>query len=115
MAGSAADDLSHLVAELLDNAAGFSPAGSGVRLSAKLLESGAALVSVEDEGRGVPEPQLAELNNPAGRTAGRDRGRGAAGEQWLGPGNVRGRPVCRPGTGSGWSCAAGKRAAPWPR
>ncbi len=62
IAGSAADDLSHLVAELLDNAAGFSPAGSGVRLSAKLLEGGAALVSVEDEGRGVPEPQLAELN-----------------------------------------------------
>ncbi|MEW2221241.1 nitrate- and nitrite sensing domain-containing protein [Streptomyces sp. NPDC006990] len=62
IAGSAADDLSHLIAELLDNAAGFSPAGSGVRLSARLLEGGAALVSVEDEGRGVPEPQLAELN-----------------------------------------------------
>ncbi|WP_431981965.1 nitrate- and nitrite sensing domain-containing protein [Streptomyces qinglanensis] len=62
VAGSAADDLSHLVAELLDNAAGFSPAGSRVRLSARLLEGGAALVSVEDEGRGVPGPQLAGLN-----------------------------------------------------
>ncbi|WP_162637673.1 nitrate- and nitrite sensing domain-containing protein [Streptomyces qinglanensis] len=74
VAGSAADDLSHLVAELLDNAAGFSPAGSGVRLSARLLEGGAALVSVEDEGQGVPEPQLAELNTrlaepPAGTEA----------------------------------------------
>lgn len=60
--GSAADDLSHLVAELLDNAAGFSPDGSGVRLGARLLEGGAALVSVEDEGQGMPGPQLAELN-----------------------------------------------------
>ncbi|MGP3986594.1 sensor histidine kinase [Streptomyces sp. 3N207] len=61
--GSAADDLSHLVAELLDNAAAFSPAETGVRLSARMLESGEALVSVEDDGEGMPGPQLAELNS----------------------------------------------------
>ncbi|MGP3972759.1 sensor histidine kinase [Streptomyces sp. 8N114] len=64
--GSAADDLSHLVAELLDNAAAFSPAETGVRLSARLLESGEALVSVEDDGEGMPGPQLAELNSRLG-------------------------------------------------
>ncbi|MGI5348856.1 sensor histidine kinase [Streptomyces sp. CA-250714] len=61
--GFAADDLSHLVAELLDNAAAFSPAESGVRLSARMLESGEAVVSVEDEGEGMPGPRLAELNS----------------------------------------------------
>ncbi|MBO8194856.1 nitrate- and nitrite sensing domain-containing protein [Streptomyces oryzae] len=60
--GSAADDLSHLVAELLDNAAAFSPAETAVRLSARMLASGEALVSVEDEGEGVPGPRLAALN-----------------------------------------------------
>ncbi|MET9858520.1 nitrate- and nitrite sensing domain-containing protein [Streptomyces smyrnaeus] len=63
VSGSAADDLSHLIAELLDNAAAFSPAESGVRLSARILESGEAQVSVEDEGEGMPESLLAELND----------------------------------------------------
>ncbi|MBQ0865105.1 nitrate- and nitrite sensing domain-containing protein [Streptomyces sp. RK75] len=63
VSGPAADDLSHLIAELLDNAAAFSPVESGVRLSARVLESGEAQVSVEDEGEGMPESLLAELND----------------------------------------------------
>ncbi|MFE0765812.1 nitrate- and nitrite sensing domain-containing protein [Streptomyces smyrnaeus] len=63
VSGSAADDLSHLIAELLDNAAAFSPVESGVRLSARVLESGEAQVSVEDEGEGMSESLLAELND----------------------------------------------------
>ncbi|MEU5838434.1 nitrate- and nitrite sensing domain-containing protein [Streptomyces diacarni] len=60
--GVAADDLSHLIAELLDNAAAFSPAGSEVRLTALTTEGGDALVSVEDEGAGMEESVLAQVN-----------------------------------------------------
>ncbi|UNS98955.1 nitrate- and nitrite sensing domain-containing protein [Streptomyces tubbatahanensis] len=60
--GVAADALSHLVAELLDNAAAFSPAGSEVRLTALTTEAGDALVSVEDEGAGMEESVLAQVN-----------------------------------------------------
>lgn len=62
VSGSAADDLSHLVAELLDNAAAFSPAESRVRLIARTLEDGAVTVSVEDEGTGMSGEARAELN-----------------------------------------------------
>lgn len=58
----AADDISHLVAELLDNAAAFSPPDAGVRLSAWLLESGEVMLSVHDEGIGVTDEMLAALN-----------------------------------------------------
>jgi signal transduction histidine kinase len=60
--GAAADDMSHLVAELLDNAAAFSPTECGVRLSTQELDSGEVLVSVTDLGEGIPASQLAELN-----------------------------------------------------
>ncbi|MFF8283083.1 nitrate- and nitrite sensing domain-containing protein [Streptomyces albus] len=62
VSGPAADDLSHLIAELLDNAAAFSPAGTGVRLTARTAEDGEAVVTVEDEGSGMSEYALAELN-----------------------------------------------------
>ncbi|MFG3252987.1 nitrate- and nitrite sensing domain-containing protein [Streptomyces sp. NPDC048172] len=60
--GFAADDLSHLMAELLDNAASFSPPETEVRLSGWLLESGEVALSVQDSGIGVGDEQLAELN-----------------------------------------------------
>ncbi|HEV7628970.1 MAG TPA: ATP-binding protein, partial [Streptomyces sp.] len=62
VSGYAADDLSHLVAELLDNAATFSPPDTEVRLSGWLLESGEVMLSIEDEGIGVTSRRLSALN-----------------------------------------------------
>ncbi|WP_188282446.1 ATP-binding protein, partial [Streptomyces sp. CBMA29] len=62
IAGRAADDISHLLAELLDNAASFSAPHAEVHLSGWLLESGEVMLSVEDAGIGVPPERLGELN-----------------------------------------------------
>ncbi|WP_309054129.1 nitrate- and nitrite sensing domain-containing protein, partial [Streptomyces sp.] len=62
VAGFAADDLSHLVAELLENATSFSPPDAEVQLSGWLLESGEVMLSVQDAGIGVAPARLAELN-----------------------------------------------------
>ncbi|MFC4032471.1 nitrate- and nitrite sensing domain-containing protein [Streptomyces polygonati] len=62
VAGRAADDVSHLIAELLDNATGFSAPTSPVQLSGWLLENGEVMLSVEDSGIGVPDERLNELN-----------------------------------------------------
>jgi signal transduction histidine kinase len=60
--GFAADDTSHLVAELLENAAVFSPPQDDVHLSGWLLESGELMLSIEDQGIGIPAARLTELN-----------------------------------------------------
>lgn len=60
--GFAADDLSHLVAELLENATSFSPPDAQVQLSGWLLESGEVMLSVEDQGIGMSAERLAEAN-----------------------------------------------------
>ncbi|WP_328916024.1 MULTISPECIES: nitrate- and nitrite sensing domain-containing protein [unclassified Streptomyces] len=62
VAGRAADDISHLVAELLDNAAGFSSPTDEILLSGWLLETGEVMLSVEDTGIGVAPQRLEELN-----------------------------------------------------
>ncbi|MFB8036223.1 nitrate- and nitrite sensing domain-containing protein [Streptomyces sp. NPDC056004] len=62
IAGFAADDLSHLVAELLENATSFSPPDSHVQLSGWLLESGEVMLSVQDEGIGMSTVRMGELN-----------------------------------------------------
>jgi signal transduction histidine kinase len=62
VAGFAADDLSHLVAELLENATAFSPPENSVELSGWLLESGEVMLSVTDTGIGMAAGRLAELN-----------------------------------------------------
>ncbi|MFG2288611.1 nitrate- and nitrite sensing domain-containing protein [Streptomyces sp. NPDC048595] len=62
VAGFAADDLSHLVAELLENATAFSPPDAHVELSGWLMESGELMLSVQDEGIGMTAERLAELN-----------------------------------------------------
>ncbi|MFI8827767.1 nitrate- and nitrite sensing domain-containing protein [Streptomyces sp. NPDC053431] len=62
VAGFAADDLSHLVAELLENATSFSPPDTQVQLSGWLLESGEVMLSVQDGGIGIAASRLAELN-----------------------------------------------------
>jgi two-component sensor histidine kinase len=60
--GLASDDLSRVLAELLDNAAKQSPPDSTVRVSAHLTEQGSVLMRIEDEGIGLPADRLAELN-----------------------------------------------------
>ncbi|MCX5385638.1 nitrate- and nitrite sensing domain-containing protein [Streptomyces sp. NBC_00083] len=62
VAGYAADDLSHLVAELLENATSFSPPDSQVQLSGWQLEGGDIMLSIQDAGIGVPPERRAELN-----------------------------------------------------
>ncbi|MFJ3935851.1 sensor histidine kinase [Streptomyces parvus] len=62
IAGFAADDLSHLLAELLENATSFSPPDSHVELSGWLLENGEVMLSVSDEGIGMSSVRMDELN-----------------------------------------------------
>ncbi|WP_307025930.1 sensor histidine kinase [Streptomyces canus] len=63
VAGFAADDLSHLLAELMENATSFSPPDMPVEVSGWLLESGEVMLSVQDEGIGVPDERLTRLNS----------------------------------------------------
>ncbi|KOU56671.1 histidine kinase [Streptomyces sp. MMG1533] len=62
IAGFAADDLSHLLAELMENATSFSPPDLPVEVSAWLLESGEVMLSVQDEGIGMTGDRLTRLN-----------------------------------------------------
>ncbi|WP_244204548.1 sensor histidine kinase [Streptomyces africanus] len=62
IAGFAADDLSHLLAELLENATSFSPPDLPVEISGWLLENGEVMLSVQDEGIGMAEDRLERLN-----------------------------------------------------
>ncbi|SCD33137.1 Signal transduction histidine kinase [Streptomyces sp. di50b] len=62
IAGFAADDLSHLLAELMENATAFSPPDMPVEVSAWLMESGEVMLSVQDEGIGMAEDRLERLN-----------------------------------------------------
>ncbi|MEU9062093.1 nitrate- and nitrite sensing domain-containing protein [Streptomyces sp. NPDC048430] len=81
IAGFAADDLSHLVAELLENATSFSPPDSHVELSGWLLETGEVMLSVQDEGIGMSAVRMSELNarlaDPASFEAGEQAADGA--------------------------------------
>ncbi len=62
VAGFAADDLSHLLAELLENASSFSPPDLPVEVSGWLLENGEVMLSVQDEGIGMATERLQRLN-----------------------------------------------------
>ncbi|GAB2857768.1 nitrate- and nitrite sensing domain-containing protein [Streptomyces deserti] len=62
IAGFAADDLSHLLAELMENATSFSPPEMPVEVSGWLLENGEVMLSVQDEGIGMTEDRLERLN-----------------------------------------------------
>ncbi|WP_256339478.1 nitrate- and nitrite sensing domain-containing protein [Streptomyces sp. 1222.5] len=62
VAGFAADDLSHLLAELMENATSFSPPDLPVEVSGWLLESGEVMLSVQDEGIGVAGDRLDRFN-----------------------------------------------------
>ncbi len=63
VAGFAADDLSHLLAELMENATSFSPPDLPVEVSGWLLESGEVMLSVQDEGIGMAADRLDRLNS----------------------------------------------------
>ncbi|MGW7263543.1 nitrate- and nitrite sensing domain-containing protein [Streptomyces sp. NPDC054842] len=62
LAGFAADDISHLLAELLENATSFSPPDMAVEVSGWLLESGEVMLSVQDEGIGMTTERMSQLN-----------------------------------------------------
>ncbi|MFJ3302934.1 nitrate- and nitrite sensing domain-containing protein [Streptomyces sp. NPDC086549] len=62
VAGFAADDLSHLLAELMENATSSSPPDVPVEVSGWLLESGDVMLSVQDEGIGMTAERMVRLN-----------------------------------------------------
>ncbi|QFR00290.1 sensor histidine kinase [Streptomyces phaeolivaceus] len=63
VAGFAADDLSHLLAELMENGTSFSPPEMSVEVSGWLMENGEITLSVQDGGIGVAPDRLARLNS----------------------------------------------------
>lgn len=65
--GFAANDLSRVLTELLDNAANHSPPNADVRVSSHLTEQGSVLIRIEDDGIGLPPERLAELNDRLSR------------------------------------------------
>ncbi|WP_434596420.1 nitrate- and nitrite sensing domain-containing protein [Streptomyces sp. A5-4] len=79
VAGFAANDLSHLLAELLENATSFSPPDSKVQFSGWLLENGEVMLSVQDEGIGMPEARIAELNTRLADPVSHEPGEGTDG------------------------------------
>jgi signal transduction histidine kinase len=62
IAGRAASDVVHLVAELVENATTFSRKGTQVFVTGQQLGSGGVLVEITDEGLGIPEQELAYAN-----------------------------------------------------
>jgi signal transduction histidine kinase len=62
VSASAAVDIVHLLAELLENAATFSPATTPVTMSGRTARGGGWLVSIADRGIGMPDEQLRQLN-----------------------------------------------------
>lgn len=62
VAGFAADDLSHLLAELLENGTSFSPPEMSVEVTGHLRENGEITLSVQDGGIGIAPERLARLN-----------------------------------------------------
>ncbi|MFJ8739086.1 ATP-binding protein [Embleya sp. NPDC127516] len=61
--GRTADDVGHLLAELLENAAAYSAPESRVEIGGWTLENGEVVLSVDDNGIGVPADRLTELNS----------------------------------------------------
>jgi signal transduction histidine kinase len=59
---SAAVDIVHLLAELLENATTFSPSTAQVTVSGRTARGGDWLISITDAGTGMPEEQLRQLN-----------------------------------------------------
>nr|WP_281381947.1 ATP-binding protein [Nocardiopsis mwathae] len=62
ISGAAADDISHLIAELMDNATEKSPDHAQVVISAQAMGDDRLLITVEDEGIGIPPERLKAYN-----------------------------------------------------
>ncbi len=60
--GHAANDVVHLVAELVENAISFSPPSSKVIVSSSPIEGGAVLLAISDTGMGLNPDELLEIN-----------------------------------------------------
>ncbi|ASU85108.1 hypothetical protein CDO52_21990 [Nocardiopsis gilva YIM 90087] len=63
LSGAAADDISHLIAELMDNATEKSPDHAQVVISAQAMGEDKLLITVEDEGIGIPPDRLKAYNS----------------------------------------------------
>src|SRR3954470_5486239 len=63
VAGPAAGGLIHLLAELLDNAAMYSPPTSPILMAAAFTADGGLHLEITDSGVGIPGSELAELNS----------------------------------------------------
>jgi hypothetical protein len=62
VAGQAATDVVHLLAELFENATKFSPRDTRVQVLGYELTSGGVLLEVHDSGVGMSDARLAEMN-----------------------------------------------------
>jgi Histidine kinase-, DNA gyrase B-, and HSP90-like ATPase len=62
ISGQAATDIVHLLAEIIENATLYSPRTTEVRLTGQELATGGVLIEVTDNGVGISEPRLEELN-----------------------------------------------------
>ncbi|MBX6386295.1 MAG: sensor histidine kinase, partial [Microbispora sp.] len=62
IAGHAANDVVHLLAELIENAIAFSPRNTKVVVSISPVEGGAVMLGVTDAGIGMSPEELAEIN-----------------------------------------------------
>nr|WP_304633577.1 nitrate- and nitrite sensing domain-containing protein [Pseudonocardia sp. C8] len=62
IAGRAANDLVHLLAELLDNATNFSPPDSQVVMSTTRTADESLLIEISDRGVGMSDAELADAN-----------------------------------------------------
>jgi signal transduction histidine kinase len=60
--GPAVSDVVHLLAEVVENATIFSPKDTPVHVSAQEVPSGGVLIEVRDNGVGIPEARLSEMN-----------------------------------------------------
>jgi len=60
--GAAVSDVVHLLAELIENATLYSPKDTPVQVSAQEVMSGGVLIEITDQGIGVSEGRLAEMN-----------------------------------------------------
>ncbi|GAA3224751.1 hypothetical protein GCM10017691_13020 [Pseudonocardia petroleophila] len=65
--GRAANDVQHLLSELLDNATNFSPPDAPVRMSVVRSGTGPLVVEITDTGVGMPPDDLAEANRALAR------------------------------------------------
>jgi signal transduction histidine kinase len=62
VSGQAAADVVHLLAELIENATLFSPQSSQVRVTVMELSTGGVLVEVRDDGVGVSQARMTDMN-----------------------------------------------------